>query len=235
MTPTGVLGLKVIANARVPMDDNHTMHFALSAKLRGPAGTSGPNGASGRARPALAPPGRQEPCPGLNGSWGLTGGPGYLPNTSEWLGRWRTAANKTNDYLMDREAQQRSESYTGMVGIGLQDQAITESMGDIFDRSQEHLGTSDMMIIKTRQRILDAAKELRDQGIVPPGVDAPEVYRVRSGGIILPKDADWIEATQDRRRAFVEHPDLDPAIVGIVSGVALYPPRHQVEVRNEPA
>ena len=149
------------------------------------------------------------------------GGAGYLPNTSDWLGRWRNAANKDNDYLVDRDAQRNKDSYTGMVGISTQDQAITESMGEVYDRSQEHLGTSDMMIIKTRQRLLNAAEALRDQGAVPPGVDEPEVYRVRSGGIILPKDADWIEATRERRTAFMEHPDLDPSIVGIVSGVAL--------------
>jgi hypothetical protein len=220
MTPTGVLGLKVIMNARVPMDDSHTMHYALSARLRGPSGTSGPNGAASPGAPGLGEP-TVKTDRGLNGSWGLTGGFGYLPNTTEWLGRWRTAANKRNEYLLDREAQQNMESYTGIVGIGMQDQAVTESMGDVYDRSQEHLGTSDMMIIKTRQRLLDAAKALRDEGVVPSGVDEPAVYRVRSGGIILPKDADWIEATRERRKAFVEHPDLDPSIVGVVSGVAL--------------
>jgi nitrite reductase/ring-hydroxylating ferredoxin subunit len=217
MTPTGVLGLKVIMNARVPMDDGHTMHYSMSVRQRGPAGTDGANGQGG---PGLgAPPQRTDR--GLNGSWGLMGGAGYLPNTSDWLGRWRTAANKGNDYLIDRDAQRQNASYTGIVGIGTQDQAITESMGEIYDRSREHLGTSDSMIVKTRQRLLDAAKALRDHGQVPPGVDEPAVYRVRSGGIILPQNADWIEATRDRLRAFEEHPELDSDIVGIVSGVAL--------------
>ena len=144
-----------------------------------------------------------------------------MPNTSDWLGRWRNAANKDNDYLLDREAQQRNESYTGIVGIGTQDQAIVESMGDIYDRSQEHLGTSDSMIVKTRQRLINAARALQQEGVVPPGVDEPSVYLVRSGGIILPADADWIEATRHRRQAFVEHPEVDPSILGVVSGVAL--------------
>jgi hypothetical protein len=32
--------------------------------------------------------------------------------------------------------------------------------------------------------------------------------------VFLPQDANWLEATQDLRKAFVEHPDLDPSIVG---------------------
>ncbi len=220
MTPTGVLGLKVIANARVPLDDEHTMHYTISARLRGPAGVSGPNGASGPGGPGTGTP-TVRTDRGLNGNWGLMGGAGYLPNTTEWLGRWRNGANKHNDYLLDREAQKNKDSYTGMVGISTQDQAITESMGPVYDRSQEHLGTSDAMIIKTRQRLISAARALHESGVVPPGVDQPEIYRARSGGIILPKDADWIEATRERRKAFVEHPGLDSSIVGVVSGVAL--------------
>jgi hypothetical protein len=70
------------------------------------------------------------------------------------------------------------------------------------------------MVIRTRRRLLEAARALQNDGTVPPGVDEPEVYLVRSGGVILPKDADWIEGTQHLRAAFVDHPDLDLAIVG---------------------
>jgi hypothetical protein len=80
-------------------------------------------------------------------------------------------------------------------------------MGAIYDRSKEHLGTTDALIIRTRRRILNAAKALRDEGIVPPGVDNPEFYSHRSGGVILPRSVDWWEGTQELRKAFVEHPD----------------------------
>ena len=151
----------------------------------------------------------------------MVGGSEYLPNTTDWYGRWRFVANKENDYLIDREAQSRGESYTGIAGIQMQDQALTENMGPVLNRSLEHLGTSDSMIVRTRLRLLEAVTALRDQGVPPPGVDNPEVYRVRSGGVILPKDTDWIKGTEDLRKAFLEHPDLDPAIVGPVSGVSL--------------
>jgi hypothetical protein len=78
---------------------------------------------------------------------------------------------------------------------------VTEGMGALVDRTQEHLGSSDEMVIRTRRRVLRAAAAWRDKGEVPPGVDAPAVYRRRSGGVILPRGADWREATGDLSRA----------------------------------
>jgi phthalate 4,5-dioxygenase len=62
------------------------------------------------------------------------------------------------------------------------------------------------MVIRTRRRVINAARALRDSAAVPPGVDDPTVYRYRSGGVILPRDADWLEATKGLRRALVEAP-----------------------------
>jgi phthalate 4,5-dioxygenase oxygenase subunit len=56
------------------------------------------------------------------------------------------------------------------------------------------------MIIRTRQRLIRAAKDLRDHGIVPRAALRPELYRVRSGGVVLPRDVDWLEATAELRR-----------------------------------
>ena len=81
-------------------------------------------------------------------------------------------------------------------------------MGPIYDRSHEHLGTTDALIIRTRRRVLAAAKALRDHGVVPPGVDDPEIYAQRSGGVILPRSVDWWEGTQDLRRVFVARSEL---------------------------
>jgi len=80
-------------------------------------------------------------------------------------------------------------------------------MGAISERTKEHLGTSDTMVIKTRQRLMRAAKELQE-GIEPAAVDHPEMYAIRSGGVILPKETDWLEGTEELRKAFVKHPGL---------------------------
>ena len=59
-----------------------------------------------------------------------------------------------NDYLIDREAQRQWKSYTGIRGIRQQDMAVTESMGTIYDRTHEHLGTTDALIIRTRRKLI---------------------------------------------------------------------------------
>jgi hypothetical protein len=178
MIPTGVIGQQIVVRAWVPLDDEHTMFWNLSTRDARQAS----NTVVGRPAELIA--GRGE----------------VLPNTTDWLGRWRLAGNKGNDYLLDRE-KQRTVSFSGIPGVHLQDQAITESMGPIYDRSQEHLGTTDAMVIKVRQCLLNAAKALRDYGTVHPTVDHPELYEQRSGGAILPRDVDWVEATREARTA----------------------------------
>jgi hypothetical protein len=106
------------------------------------------------------------------------------------------------------------DDFTGIQGIHLQDQAITESEGPLYDRSTEHLASSDMMIIRVRRRLLMAAHALAEHGVTPPGVDDPEVFAARAGGVFLPKDAEWLEATEQLRRGFVKHPALDPSVTG---------------------
>ena len=191
MIPTGVLGLEVRVRAWVPMDDAHTLAFLITHGAPPPPRNAG--------RQAVAPP-------------------ETLPNTTDWYGRFRCAADGTNDYLIDRKAQ-KTVSFTGIGSIHLQDQAVTESMGPVYDRTREHLGTSDAMVIRTRKRLLDAARALRDRGQIPPGVDDPGVYAVRSGGVVLPRGADWIEATQKLRTAWTEHPGLTRSVLGNIPAV----------------
>jgi len=113
-----------------------------------------------------------------------------------------------NDFLIDREAQRNNESYTGIAGIRIQDCAVTESMGRINYRTTEHLGTTDSFIIRTRRRLIAMAKALEDQGITPIGVDNPEVYRQRSGEMVIPRAQDWWNAYEQKREAWekVEKP-----------------------------
>jgi nitrite reductase/ring-hydroxylating ferredoxin subunit len=95
-----------------------------------------------------------------------------------------------NDYLIDREAQ-KNVSYTGIIGVGNQDYAVTESMGAIWDRTQEHLGTTDMAIIALRRHLITAAKKL-ELGIEPPALDPSYAYdQIRSGEKIMAPGEDW--------------------------------------------
>jgi hypothetical protein len=93
-------------------------------------------------------------------------------------------ANKANNYLIDRSAQKRGRSYSGVEGIAMQDASLQESMGPIQDRSREHLCMTDKGIVGTRSRLLRAAKANRE-GKPIPALD-PASQRVRSCAIELP-------------------------------------------------
>jgi hypothetical protein len=143
--------------------------------------------------------------------------PERVPNTTDWFGRNRFEPNLGNDFLIDRATQRKGTGaggFTGIASILMQDAAMTASMGPIFDRTKEHLGSADAMVIQVRRRLLNAVKAHLERGITPSGVDNPEVYRVRSGGVFLPIGADWVEATKELRKAFVEHPELDATLNG---------------------
>ena len=136
------------------------------------------------------------------------------PNTTDWFGRFNCPADTSNDYLLDRELQRRSPlnsggpNFSGIPGGRHQDRAITSSMGRIYDRTHEHLGQTDGGIIRTRKRLLDAAKALAEKGIEPPGVRNPEYYRVRTGELLLPEGADWVEETKELRKAQLAGPPM---------------------------
>jgi hypothetical protein len=116
-----------------------------------------------------------------------------LPNSTDWLGRFRLAQTAANDYRIDRTAQ-RTRSFTGIEGIHQQDQAVTESMGPIADHDFEHLAVSDRMLMATRRRLLAAAKALAEHGTLPPGSGAAgaETYgRMRGGFFLAPETRQW--------------------------------------------
>jgi phenylpropionate dioxygenase-like ring-hydroxylating dioxygenase large terminal subunit len=123
MPPGGPVDKHVIARAWVPLDDEHTMFWHLSPPLP--------------ERPPVALHDKQGR--GLEGiHFNLTQ---FVPNTTDWLGRWRYRDHRGNDYGIDRRTQ-RERSFSGIDGVHLQDQAVTESMGAIVDRTREHLATS---------------------------------------------------------------------------------------------
>ena len=111
-------------------------------------------------------------------------------------GTYRPLANKDNDYLMDREAQRRGDTYSGVAGIAMQDASLQESMGPIVDRTMENLVSTDNGIIMARQRLLRAAKALAETGIRPPGVNVAH-QKIRSAAVVLPPDQAFKDAAAE--------------------------------------
>jgi phenylpropionate dioxygenase-like ring-hydroxylating dioxygenase large terminal subunit len=111
-------------------------------------------------------------------------------------GTFRPVANKDNDYLIDRAAQLRGDTYSGVEGIAMQDASLQESMGPVVDRSKENLVSTDNGIIMARHRLIQAAKALAERGERPPGVDLAH-QRVRSAALILPPDQVFKDAARE--------------------------------------
>ena len=129
---------------------------------------------------------------------------GYIERTHDPRSYYMTVANKSNDYWLDRDIQ-KDRMFCGIPFVmNLPDRAMTELMCDdagepIYDRTQEHLGTTDVFVIAVRRQLLRAAKQYRDTGELPKNVLDPNAGRVRMGSFLLDAGSDWEEATADLR------------------------------------
>lgn len=101
----------------------------------------------------------------------------------------RSAAN---NWLQDREAMQRGDTFAGFGGkTTMEDMAVQESMGPIYDRTREHVGTSDMAVIRMRRLMLDSVRRFQDGG-VPLGLDGRVPYeKLRSVQAVIPLEQSW--------------------------------------------
>ena len=72
-----------------------------------------------------------------------------------------------------------------------------ETMGRIYNRTQEHLGTSDAMIIRSRRKLLGAMHDFAERGVIPPGVEKPELFRMRGGGAIVPRGVNGLDMLEE--------------------------------------
>lgn len=154
----------------VPMDDEHTMvwepHWSTTRELS----AEEQQGWKGRVPTS-----------------------GFLPDSDDWLGRARFAANSANDYMHSRR-RQRTSNFSGFEDVTpIQDAAMQESMGPICDRTREHLGASDAAIVQMRHRLLNAANDLTRNLKAPPGVENPECYRKHGDQMLLNEPDSWVE------------------------------------------
>jgi phthalate 4,5-dioxygenase len=155
-------GYPAITQFLVPVDDEHTMNYPIWHSLDG----SPIDEAQIRDFMELVPGVHLDPS-------------------------WRPRRTEANWWGQDRAAM-RAGSFTGMPGTIMQDQAVQESMGAITDHAREHLGTSDVAVIRLRRRMRDCVQRFMD-GLPPIGLERPLDYakltHVTQGTITL--DARW--------------------------------------------
>jgi phthalate 4,5-dioxygenase oxygenase subunit len=93
-----------------------------------------------------------------------------------------------NDFQLSHEAR-RDGNFSGVEDFVSQDFMVTESMGPIYDRSQEQLGSTDRAITRMRHILLSAAKGLAE-GKEPPAVTG-DFLSIRGAEKILEPGEDW--------------------------------------------
>jgi phenylpropionate dioxygenase-like ring-hydroxylating dioxygenase large terminal subunit len=89
-------------------------------------------------------------------------------------------SGRHNDWGFD-PAEQRSRTFLGMgeEDINVHDQWAVESMGAIQDRTREHLGTSDKVIMANRRLLLKAIETVQAGGTAPGVADATQAGAMR--------------------------------------------------------
>ncbi len=108
---------------------------------------------------------------------------------------YRKIRSQANNWLQDRAAMEAG-SFTGIYGVNNEDIAVQESMGPIFDRTKEHLGTSDVAVIRMRRIMLDGVRAFVEDGAPPVGLAEPVAYEtLRAGERMVPHGEPWQAAT----------------------------------------
>ncbi len=96
--------------------------------------------------------------------------------------------NKSNDWLVDRDAQRAGLLSAGVHGNQEQDDAIAASMGPYYDRTREHLVGTDAAVIAVRRWLAAAARVLASTGRHVPAGGCAYADPVTA---VLPAGADW--------------------------------------------
>jgi len=104
--------------------------------------------------------------------------------------------NIHNNYLQNR-TEQKEETFTGMgKQFLIHDSCATESMGPLYDRSKEHLGTGDIAVIAVRKFLLQAARYLESGREPPHLIRSPEQNDLHHVACIVTKMDSSIDPKQ---------------------------------------
>ena len=188
-TPNADFADHVVAKAWVPMDDTHTMLISIfGGRAKGATYSSLKLKSGSKAFPAPI---------ALD----------YLPNTTDWFGRWRAAQNPGNDWQIDRDAQRDEphlfrHSQHRDAGPGGHREHGTDR------RSHQGASCAERRDDFAHQAApADGCPRLREDGTVPPGVDDTEVFwKARAGSFYADDKIDWLDAYQQQLKTAIRWP-----------------------------
>jgi phthalate 4,5-dioxygenase len=153
----------------IPIDDENCWRYFLAPRDRGQFNPRGLGGAS---------------------LFSVAQAPFTTPMSAYNTGIVPRAYTAGNDYQVDRDYK-GTGIFSGVADFVSQDLMVTESMGPVYDRTQEQLGSTDKAISRMRHILLTAAKDLAE-GKEPPAVAAGLDYAsIRGAEKILEPGEDW--------------------------------------------
>ena len=165
-------------HAWVPMDDNHTLCIFFSYHPSEPL--------PARTR-ELFEEGHQGRETGHPSRHAFIKRNATVPYADYW-----TKFTRENGFQFDYQSQVDTW-FSGLPGLWIQDGACQSGIRPIFDRTKEHLGSSDTGIAMTRRLLLEAVNAYRDRGITPSGVTDPDTFMVRAVSLTLPETTSWVD------------------------------------------
>ena len=107
--------------------------------------------------------------------------------------------NRGNAYQFSHALQDTYNS--GLPGLWVQDAAAQSGVAPIYDRSKEHLGTSDTGIARTRRMLLDTVSRLVKDGQRPASADKPQSLMWRAVSLTIPAGGNWSELGREFMQA----------------------------------
>ena len=187
LIPSGGKDANWSGHAWVPMDDEHTICICWTYNAERPLTET-------EQQHLRRPPNNLE---GLHASEDI-----FYPPSAKPYGQYWPKWDNDNNFNLDYEAQTNGTRFTGLPGVWPQDSGMQQSMGYVYDRTKEHLGTSDTGQIAIRRRLMQAAQALRASGTPPPGATNPDSFYMRPISVLLPTDTQsWVEAVTELHKA----------------------------------
>ncbi len=125
---------------------------------------------------------------------------------ADMLPGYRPIRHKANRYQQNRDSM-RAESYSGIgTNFQVQDLCVTEGMGTIQDRTQEHLTSMDVPVIMARKLLFKAIRDLQE-GREPANVvrDAKRNhFLIDASDDPVPVSQPWKEYMKEKNRKLDE-------------------------------
>jgi hypothetical protein len=127
---------------------------------------------------------------------------------AEMTADYKPTRHKGNRYLQDRESM-KNESYSGIgLNFQVQDLCVTEGMGAIQDRTEEHLVSMDRAIVMGRKVLLKAVRDLAE-GREPANVvrdPARNHFPIDACSDLVPNGQSWKDYIDQLDRSVYARP-----------------------------